>query len=239
MSEALNGRVVLVAGATGALGTAVTEMFARTGASLALTSTSAEPLTALADATGLPEERVLAVAGDLTQEEDVEAVVAAVVARFGRLHILLNTVGGWSGGVPVHETAVGSWQRALKLNLTSAFLLSRAVLPHMLEAGWGRIIHVSSKTALEPRPRQAGYAVSKMGLITLTQVVAAEVKGTGVTANVILPSIIDTAANRSMMPKADPTRWVAPEQIAACMAFLCSDEAAAVNGTHIPIYGQV
>ena len=127
----------------------------------------------------------------------------------------------------------------LALNLRAAFLLSRAVLPGMLEAGWGRIVHISSKTAVAPRAKQAAYAVSKMGLITLTEVIAAEVKDSGITANVILPSIIDTPANRESMPKADPAKWVEPEHIAATMRFLCSEEAASINGAHIPIYGAI
>jgi NAD(P)-dependent dehydrogenase (short-subunit alcohol dehydrogenase family) len=109
----------------------------------------------------------------------------------------------------------------------------------MLKTGWGRIVHVGSKTAVEPRAKQAGYVVSKMGVIALTEAIATEVKGTGVTANVILPSIIDTKANRKMMSKADPGKWVRPEQIAAAMSFLCSDAGAAVNGARIPLYGAV
>jgi NAD(P)-dependent dehydrogenase (short-subunit alcohol dehydrogenase family) len=139
----------------------------------------------------------------------------------------------------VGETSAEDWDHMLALNLRSAFLLSRAVLPGMLEAGWGRIVHTSSKTAVEPRAKQAAYAVSKMGLITLTEVIAAEVKGSGVTANVILPSIIDTPNNRESMPKADPAKWVPPERIAATMRFLCSDDAAAINGARVPIYGAV
>jgi NAD(P)-dependent dehydrogenase (short-subunit alcohol dehydrogenase family) len=127
----------------------------------------------------------------------------------------------------------------LALNLHSAFLLSRAVIPSMVEAGWGRIVHVSSRTAVAPRAKSAGYAVSKMGLITLTEVIAAEVKGRGITANVILPSTIDTPANRASMPKADPDKWVPPQRIAATMRFLCSDAAASINGARIPIYGAV
>jgi len=153
--------------------------------------------------------------------------------------VLLNVDGGWSGGKPVGETSVEDWDRLVALNLRSAFLLSRAVLPGMLEAGWGRVVHISSKTAVEPRAKQASYAVSKMGLVTLTEVIAAEVKGSGVTANVILPSIIDTPANRESMPKADPAKWVKPEHIAATMRFLCSEEAASINGAHIPIYGAI
>jgi NAD(P)-dependent dehydrogenase (short-subunit alcohol dehydrogenase family) len=109
----------------------------------------------------------------------------------------------------------------------------------MLKAGWGRLVHVSSKTAVTPRGRQSAYAVSKMGLITLTEVIAAEVKGSGVTANVILPSVIDTPANRDSIPKADPGKWVPPERIAATMCFLCTDEAASINGARIAIYGAV
>jgi NAD(P)-dependent dehydrogenase (short-subunit alcohol dehydrogenase family) len=127
----------------------------------------------------------------------------------------------------------------LTLNLRSAFLMSRAVLPPMLEAGWGRIVHTASKTAIQPRAKQVGYAVAKMGVITLTETIAAEVKGTGVTANVVLPSIIDTPDNRRMMSSADPSRWVPPENIGRTMRFLCSDAAASINGDRIPISGDV
>jgi NAD(P)-dependent dehydrogenase (short-subunit alcohol dehydrogenase family) len=230
---------VLITGATGSLGSAISREFAQTEARLALASTSADKLDQLADELALPEKRVLTFSGDLTNPQDVQALVERVKSRFGHLNVLLNTVGGWSGGTPVWETEVEAWEKALVLNLRSAFLLSRAVLPPMLEDGWGRIVHVGSKTAVEPRAKQAGYAVSKMGLITLTEVIAKEVKGRGVTANVVLPSIIDTPANRRAMPKLDPEKWVKPAQIAATMRFLCSNEAAAINGARIPIYGAL
>jgi NAD(P)-dependent dehydrogenase (short-subunit alcohol dehydrogenase family) len=221
------------------LGSAVTREFAQAQARLALTGRSAQKLERLIVESDLPAERVFTIAADVTQADGVGDLVSAVLARFGRIDVLLNTAGGWSGGKPVGETPVEEWDRMLALNLRSAFLLSRAVLPYMLEAGWGRIVHVSSKTAVEPRARQSAYATSKMGLITLTEVIAAEVKGSGVTANVILPSVIDTAANREAMPKADPRKWVPPERIAATMRFLCSDAAASINGARIPIYGAV
>jgi NAD(P)-dependent dehydrogenase (short-subunit alcohol dehydrogenase family) len=235
----LQDRTILITGATGALGSAVAREFARTQARLALTGRSEEKLARLATEIGLPTERVLTVAGDVTQDDGVDGLMSAVADRFDQIDVLLNIAGGWSGGKPVGETAVEDWDHMLALNLRSAFLLSRAVLPGMIEAGWGRIVHVSSKTAVEPRAKQAAYAVSKMGLITLTEVIAAEVKGSGVTANVILPSIIDTPNNRESMPKADPAKWVEPERIAATMRFLCSDDAAAINGARIPIYGAV
>jgi NAD(P)-dependent dehydrogenase (short-subunit alcohol dehydrogenase family) len=239
MSDTLHDRVVLISGATGALGSAVTREFAQTQARLALTGRSAQKLERLVVESDLPAERVFTIAADVTQADGVEDLVSSVMAHFGRIDVLLNIAGGWSGGKPVGETPVEEWDRMLALNLRSAFLLSRAVLPYMLEAGWGRIVHIGSKTAVEPRARQAAYAASKMGLITLTEVIAAEVKGTGVIANVILPSIIDTPANRKAMPKADPSKWVPPERIAATMRFLCSDAAASINGAHIPIYGAV
>jgi NAD(P)-dependent dehydrogenase (short-subunit alcohol dehydrogenase family) len=239
MPDTLEDRVVLIAGATGALGSAIVHHFAHTQARLALTGRSAEKLEQLAVETGLPGERVLSVAADIAHPDAVDELAATVLAHFGRLDALLNTVGGWSGGKPVQETPVEDWDHMMNLNLRTAFLLSRAVLPHMLEAGWGRIVHISSKTAVTPSAKRAAYAVSKMGLITLTEVIAAEVKGTGVTANVILPSIIDTPANRRFMSKADPDRWVPPDRIAAMMRFLCSDAAASINGARIPMYGAV
>ena len=239
MPDALRDRVVLISGAAGALGSAVTREFAHAEASLALTGRSGKKLEQLVTETGLPAERAFAVAADVTQADGVKDLVEAVVDHFGRIDVLLNTVGGWSGGKPVGETPVEEWDRMLALNLRSAFLLSRAVLPLMLEASWGRIVHVSSKTAVAPRAKQAAYAASKMGLITLIEVVAAEVRGSGVTANVILPSIIDTPANRASMPKGDPRKWVPPERIATTIRFLCSDTAASINGARIPIYGAV
>jgi NAD(P)-dependent dehydrogenase (short-subunit alcohol dehydrogenase family) len=239
MYDALRDRVVLVTGATGALGSAVVREFAQTQAHLALTGRSGQKLEQVAGETHRSLEDVFLMAADVTQPQDNEDLVAAILKRFGRVDILLNTVGGWGGGQPVGETSVEAWDRMLALNLRSAFLLSRAVQPHMLEAGWGRIIHVSSKTAVEPRAKQVGYAVAKMGVITLTEVLAAEIKGTGVTANVILPSVIDTPANRAAIRRADPSRWVPPERIASAMHFLCSDAAASINGARIRMYGAV
>ena len=239
MSEDLRGRVVLIGGATGALGSGIARVFADTGAHLGLTSTSEEELEELADELGLSDDRLFLSTVDATDRDSVGDLVSGVVERFDGLHVLLNTIGGWGGGKTVGETLVEQWEWMLTLNLRSAFLLSRAVLPHMLEAEWGRIVHTASKTAVTPRPKQVGYVVSKSGVIALTEVIAAEVKGTGVTANVVLPSIIDTPANRRMMSSADTSKWVPPEHIAGTMRFLCSDAAASINGDRIPIYGAV
>ena len=239
MREELRGKVVLVGGATGALGKAVARAVAGTEANLVLTSTSGDALEELAEELDLPDERVYASTVNATDPDSVGDLVSGVVDRFGSLHALLNTIGGWGGGKAVAETKIEDWEWMLELNLRSSFLLSRAVLPHMLEAGWGRIVHTASKAGVQPRAKEAGYAVAKSGLITLTETIAAEVKGKGVTANVILPSIIDTPGNRKMMSSADPSRWVPPEAIARTMVFLCSDAAASINGDRIRMYGAV
>lgn len=235
--DRLRNSVVLITGVTGALGSAVVQELAQTGAQLALTSRTEEGLAAVVRQADLVSEEVSFRPADLTELNEVDELIQGVVGRFGRLDVLLNTVGGWRGGSPVEKTSVEEWNQMLALNLQTAFLLSRAVLPYMLQSAWGRIIHVSSRSAVEPRGTVAGYAVSKMGVITLTEAIAAQVKGSGVTANVILPSTIDTADNRRMMPSADHSKWVAPAHIARTMRFLCSDAAAEINGARIPIYG--
>ncbi len=193
----------------------------------------------LAEETGLPESRLYHQAADVTHPEGVQELVEEIVERWGGLHVLLNNVGTWQGGDPVHETSIEAWNRLLRVNLQSAFLLSRAVLPHMLETGWGRIVHISSRGAVQPKPHEASYDVSKRALITLTEVIALETKGTGVTANAILPSIIDTPANRHYISKPDPSRWVSPQDIAATMRFLCSEAGEAISGASIAVYGDV
>jgi NAD(P)-dependent dehydrogenase (short-subunit alcohol dehydrogenase family) len=239
MPEMLRDRTVLISGATGALGRAVVREFAQTEARLALTGRSEQKLAQAVAEMGLTAGQVFTAAVDVAQPDSVGELVEAVTTHLGPIDVLLNTVGGWSGGRTVGDMAVEEWDRMLALNLRTAFLLSRAVLPPMREAGWGRIVHVSSKAAIAPRAKQAAYAVSKMGLITLTEAIAAETKGSGVTANVILPSIIDTPANRTAMPKADARKWVPPERIAAMMRFLCSGAAASINGARIPMFGDV
>ena len=235
----LRDKVILISGATGALGSAVAREFGQTQARVVLTGRSDQKLEQLVAELGLTTAQALPVAADVTQADGVTKLVESAMSRFGRIDALLNTVGGWTGGKTVGETEVEDWDRMLTLNLRSAFLLSRAVLPAMLEAGWGRVVHVSTKTAVAPRAKRAAYAVSKAGVITLTEVIAAEVKGTGVTANVILPSIIDTEDNRASSPSANTDKWVPPGHIAATMRFLCSDAAASINGARIPVYGAV
>jgi NAD(P)-dependent dehydrogenase (short-subunit alcohol dehydrogenase family) len=240
MDEKTKDRVALITGATGSLGSVVAERFAASGFRLAVTGRSEEQLEKLTLSLDLDSDRVLALAGDVIDERFVRALIDAVVRRFGRLDFLLNTVGGWSGGKPVREIPFEQWKQAMDLNLHTAFLLSRAALEPMIEAGrGGRIVHVSARTALTPRPNQAEYAVSKRALIALTEVIAEEVKGSGITANTILPSIIDTPPNRERWPDNDHDAWVKPEHIAGMMLVLCGEEGSTINGSSIEMYGSV
>ncbi len=216
------GRVVLITGAGGGLGTAVTEAFLAAGASVAAVSRSGSEISA-----------------DLTRPDEAARAVEAARSRFGRLDVLLHLVGGFEGGTPVAQTDDGVWNRMFDLNLNAAFYTARAVLPAMLEAGYGRIIAIGSKTAVEPVATLAAYGASKAALVALIRTIALEVKRSGVTANVVLPSVINTPANRAADPTADSSRWVKPESIARLLLWLASEAAADVNGAVVPIYGRV
>lgn len=232
-------RTILITGATGALGRVVARTLAATGARLALTARQQTELEALAGEIGLPSERALPRAADLAKAEDVKALMQAISARWGGVDVLLNIAGGWRGGARLAELAEEEWNATLDMNLRSAYLINRAVLPYMVQRGWGRIINIASKAAVEPGPRQAAYNVAKAGVVALTASIAAEYRRQGVAANVILPSIIDTPGNRAQMPDADFTRWVKPEELAALILFLCGEAGAALNGASIPVYGRV
>jgi NAD(P)-dependent dehydrogenase (short-subunit alcohol dehydrogenase family) len=232
-------RVALITGGTGGLGLAVIRAFLDRGCAAVVTyrrETDAERLRADMGA----GDRLLLVRADVTDTAAVEVVVRESVGAFGRIDYLINLVGGWAGGKPVWETTGEEWDRTLALNLRSAFAACRAVVPQMIAQGYGRIVNVSSRTALQPSPGAAAYAVGKMGVITLTETLALELRDGGhdVTANCVLPSVIDTPDNRRAMPGADPARWVRPDQLAAVIAWLTSPDAAPISGAAIPVYGR-
>jgi len=174
---------------------------------------------------------------DLTTTEGCNGMVEEALKQ-GPIDALVHLVGGYTGGTPLSDTTDSAWDRMLNLNLRSAFLAIRAVLKPMLAAQRGRIVAIGSRAAVEPSPNSAAYAVSKAGLVALVKNVAAESTGTGVTANIVLASTIDTPPNRKAMPKADFSKWVTPESIAKLLVWLASDESADVNGAVIPIYGR-
>jgi len=188
---------------------------------------------------GTSKERLLLIPADLTQEQQVEALVEEIAGRWDGVDILVNLAGGWRGGKVVTEMSEEEWERVLDINLRTAFLINRAVLPYMVQRGWGRIVNVASKAVDDPLRRQAGYNIAKAGVLALTRSIAAEYRRRGVAANAILPSIIDTPQNRQRMPDADFSRWVRPEALAQAMLFLCSEEGGSINGAAIRIYGKL
>jgi len=226
----LEGHVAVVTGGTGELGRAVASAFVTEGARVIATTRHAVD--------GGSHERLSIEAVDLVDEQSMLGLAELVRERYGRCDILACCAGGFAAGPPVAEAPLALWQRMLDLNATSCFLASRAFLPLMLEARRGSIVLVGSKAALHPFKGGVPYSVSKATVIALTQALAVEVRDQGVTVNCVLPSVIDTPANRAASPDADVSRWVTPEELAETITFLASSAARETSGAVIPVYGR-
>jgi NAD(P)-dependent dehydrogenase (short-subunit alcohol dehydrogenase family) len=224
-------RVALITGADGGLGKAVTAAFLGSGARVAGVSRNIH-------ADSAEGERFAALQADLSKPEAAEEVVTKTIERWGRLDVLVHLMGGFGGGNPVENTDDFTWNRMMTLNLHSAFYMMRAAIPHLTRAGAGRIVAVGSRAGTQPSPHYAAYAVSKAALHALVQTVAHEVRDSGITANVVMPSIIDTPANRQAMPDANYSTWVQPSSIATAILRLAAAEAGDVSGALVPIYGR-
>ena len=235
----LEGTVALITGGTGGLGQAVTRVVAQAGAEVVVTHVSPQEADALQQAMGAHHLRCDLVRVDVTDATAVRRLVEDVLARHGRIDSLMNLVGGYLGGVAIADLSDADWNHQMDLNLRSAFMCCRAVVPHMLAQGFGRIVNVSSRAAVRPGPSSAAYNISKAGIIILTETLSEEVKRSGVNVNCILPSVIDTPANRRAMPNADFDLWVKPDEIAEVIQFLLSDASRAITGAAIPVYGRV
>jgi len=232
------GKVTVITGATGNLGAAVTSRFLADGARAALVYQDEGKLQALLPQ--LPEAgQRLALKADVTDEVQVERLMGEVHERLGGPDILLNLVGGYTFGKKVVDLDLATWEHMMSLNLTSMFLCCRHALRHMLAQGYGRVVNVSSKAALDLPAGAAAYAVAKAGVTSFTTCLAHELKGSGASVAAIMPSIIDTPATRAAMPKADFSKWVKPEEIAQAMAYLASDEGGAMNGAIVPLFGAL
>ena len=238
MSARFSGKVALVAGGTGGLGRAVALAFQKEGAQVAVTYRRQEEFDVLNSATDGGGEPLAGQRVDVTDETAVCRLIESITARYGHLDVLVNTVGGYAGGTKLWELETEVLDRMLALNLRSGYALSRAAVRIMLQQGAGAIVNVAAKAALDHPGGAAAYAASKAAALALLDSLAAEVKGTGVRVNSILPSIIDTEPNRQAMPKADFTKWPKAEQIARVILFLCSDDAEVVHGAAVPVYGN-
>ncbi|OYT71510.1 MAG: 3-oxoacyl-ACP reductase [Armatimonadetes bacterium JP3_11] len=232
-----SGKIVLVTGATGALGRVVARQFHQAGATLALCARDEHALTQLFPDLALDPQHLLIGGIDLRQPDDCERLAQALNTRFGRLDALVNTVGGFKAGPPVHETPLEEWESMLDMNLRTAFLVSRAIAPVLIRSGGGAMVHVSGRAGLTGFGGGAGYCAAKAGVIRLTESLSAELKEYGINVNCVLPGTIDTPSNRAARPDADFSRWVAPEALGEVLMFLCSPAARAIHGAAIPVYG--
>jgi NAD(P)-dependent dehydrogenase (short-subunit alcohol dehydrogenase family) len=238
MNINFSGKVVLVAGGTGGLGNAVSRAFLDEGAKVMVIYRKEEEFAALKKVAESNKAILEGYKTDVTDEAATRELVADILSRHGRLDALVNTVGGYAGGVKLWEMETKVFDTMLSLNLRSGYALARAVLPTMLKQKHGSIVNVAAKAALDHGAGATAYAASKAAAVAMMDSLAADAKGTGVRVNSILPSIIDTAANRAAMPKADFAVWPKPEEIAQVILFLCSDNAAVIHGAAVPVYGN-
>jgi NAD(P)-dependent dehydrogenase (short-subunit alcohol dehydrogenase family) len=228
-------QVAIVTGAAGNLGNAVAHAFDAAGAKLALVDHGADRLRAQFPNMVDSPRYFLAESIDVNQPDAVDKVVREAMARFGQIDILVNTVGGYRGDTAVHETPLDVWDSLINLNARSAFVVCRAVIPHMLARQSGKITNVSSRAALAGSAKGAAYSASKSAVLRLTESMSAELKSQGINVNCVLPSTIDTPQNRQSMPMADFSTWVQPEAVADVILFLSSGAARAVHAAAISI----
>lgn len=231
----LSGKVAIITGATGNLGQACVQAFGAAHARCALVGGAADRLAALyqADANTLPVGGL-----DLANDADARRAVDLILGHFGRIDILVNTVGGFAGGRKVHEDDLATWDAMHRINLRTTLNACRGVVPHFVRQGSGRIVNVAARAALGGVAGLGAYGASKSAVIYLTQTLAAELKENGIGVNCVLPGTIDTPQNRRDMLTADFTKWVAPAAIADVILFLASDAARAVSGAVVPVYGR-
>jgi NAD(P)-dependent dehydrogenase (short-subunit alcohol dehydrogenase family) len=227
-------RTILITGGTGALGSAVVAAFLDAGWRAAVTWVDPSELERVTE-----HEGMLLVEADLSHPEAVEhAVAQAAGDESAPLRAVANLVGGYAGGARVHETRPEDFERQFTLNVWPTFLVTRAAIPRLIAAGGGSIVCVSTRAAVQPFAGAAGYIASKAAVIAFVKAVATEYRDEGVRCNAILPSVIDTPANRASQPDADHSRWVPPAEIARAVRFLCSDDSAPVSGAEVPVYGR-
>jgi NAD(P)-dependent dehydrogenase (short-subunit alcohol dehydrogenase family) len=238
MSTKFDGKVVLVAGGTGGLGRAVTLAFLEEGSTVVVTFRKQEELDALKILANANAAQLEGFAVDVTDEAAVRQLFEKILAKHGRLDALVNTVGGYAGGVKFWEMDTKVFEQMLALNLRSGYALSRAEVRAMLKQGRGAIVNVAAKAALDHAAGAAAYAASKAAAVAMLDSLAADLKGSGVRVNSVLPSIIDTETNRKAMPNADFAKWPKPNEIARVILFLCSEEARVIHGAAIPVYGD-
>jgi NAD(P)-dependent dehydrogenase (short-subunit alcohol dehydrogenase family) len=238
MDARFSGRVALITGGTGGLGRAVSVAFLNEGAKVAVTYRDQKEFEDLKRIAGTSTSSLQGHRVDVTDTVAVEQLVQRLVADYGRLDVVVNTVGAYAGGVKLWQLDPKVFDLMLALNVRSGFTIARAVVPVMLKQKRGAIVNIASKAAVDHAAGAAAYAASKAAAVAMMDSLAADLKGTGVRVNSVLPSIIDTEINRKAIPNADFASWPKPEDIARVILFLCSDEAKLIHGAAVPVYGD-
>ncbi len=231
-------RNVLITGGTGILGSAVTKAYLAQGDNVAVTYLFDDEVERFNQFNPELFDDVTFLFANVTEEAEVQKTIQEFLSKFGQLDVLINIVGGFVGGIPTAELEEDRWDFMMNLNLKSVFLCCKTAIPHMTAQGYGKIINVSARAGLKGEAGLSAYCVSKGGVRTLTESLAAEVMDSGVNVNAIMPSIMDTPANREAMPEEEHDRWVAPADVAKVISFLTSDDATIINGAAIPVYGR-
>src|SRR5262245_1785792 len=227
----MRDKVILITGAKGGLGSFVTQRFLSAGAKVIGSSRSISQ-------EDFPQPNFTPLPVDFTKPAAVRDAIESIVLRLGRLDVLVHVLGGFAGGQTVAETEDSIWEQMRDLNLTSAFYVLRAAIPHLRKSGSGRIVAIGSLTAVEPHAGLGAYVTFKAALTTLVRTVALENKDAGLTANVVLPGTTDTPANRKAMPNADFSKWIQPSDVVNLVLSLTTERASQVTGTAIPIGGR-
>ena len=231
-------RNVIITGGTGFLGSAVTKAFMSLGDTVAVTYLFDDEVSRFKQYNPDLSDAVTFLYANVTAESAVQGTIDSCIDKFGHLDILVNIVGGFVGGIDTVELEEDKWDFMMDLNLKSVFLCCKAVIPHMKGRGNGKIVNVSARAGLKGEAGLSAYCVSKGGVRTLTESLAAEVMDSGINVNCIMPSIMDTPMNRGAMPDEDHTRWVKTDDVAKVICFLTSDDASIINGAAIPVYGR-
>ena len=226
----MKNRVALITGAKGGLGSFVIQRFLATGAAVVGASRSISQR-------DFPLPNFAALPMDFTKAAEVRGAVGSIIDRYGRLDVLVHVLGGFAGGTSVAETEDATWEQMRDLNLTSAFYVLRAAIPHLRKSGAGRIVAIGSLAAAEPHAGLGAYVTFKSALVSLVRTVALENRDAGLTANVVLPGTMDTPTNRKAMPGADFSKWLKPAEVADLVLWLADERAAHITGTAIPIDG--
>lgn len=236
----LKKKVAVITGATGALGRVVTKILLENGAYVVSTYRDEKGRMGLIEFLGELRDNLTGVETDVTSEKSVQNLFQKAIEKHGRVDILLNIVGAYISGDEIADTKESDWDLMMNINLKSAFLCSKTALTFMIKQNYGKIVSVAARPAVEKRWRvkSGAYAISKAGVVALTETIAEEVKKYNINVNCVMPSTIDTPANRRNFPDSDFSKWVDPENVAKVILFLVSDDSKVTSGASIPVYGK-